>query len=110
MKSQCQEAKSDFDSNEAVCSKTLDLLHLIAGKVRFRIICLLTRGDFCVQDIAEVVGHGNLSNTSQQLKILRMAGVIGHRREQRNVVYFLTDERVRKVISFLRKEFLQPTQ
>ena len=102
--------KQEFERNEAVCSKTLDLLHLIAGKVRFRIICLLARGDFCVQDIAEVVGHGNLSNTSQQLKILRMAGVIGHRRERRNVVYFLTDARVHKMIRFLRKEFLQTTQ
>lgn len=101
--------KNEFESNEAVCSKTLDVLHLIAGKVRFRIICLLTRGDFCVQDIAEVVGHGNLSNTSQQLKILRMAGVVGHRREQRNVVYYLCDDRVRKMIGFLREKFLQTT-
>ena len=99
--------KLEFESNEAVCSKTLDLLHLLAAKVRFRIVCLLTRGDFCVQDIAEVVGQGNLSNTSQQLKILRMAGVIGHRREQRKVIYFLIDARVRKMIHFLRKEFLQ---
>jgi len=98
--------KLELGRNEAVCGKVLDLLHLVSGKVRFRIICLLARGDFCVRDIAGVVGHGNLSNTSQQLKILRMAGVVGHRREQRNIIYFLADERVRKMIRFLRREFL----
>lgn len=106
MKSVCGTVKSQFERNEAVCSKTLDLLQLVANKVRFRIICLLLRGDFCVQEIAGVVGHGGLSNTSQQLKILRMAGIVGNRREERKMVYFLSDERVRTMIKFLQKEFL----
>jgi DNA-binding transcriptional ArsR family regulator len=106
MKSECARIKKDFERNAAVCAKTLDLLHLISNKVRFRIICLLTRGDFCVQDIAGVVGHGNLSNTSQQLKILRLAGLISQRREARRIIYSLTDDRVRDMISYLRKKFL----
>jgi DNA-binding transcriptional ArsR family regulator len=102
----CRQMKTDFERSETVCARTLDLLHLISNKVRFRIICLLTRGDFCVQDIASVVGHGNLSNTSQQLKILRMAGIVDHRREERRIIYRLADERVRSMIAFLQKKFL----
>lgn len=98
--------KREFETNEAVCEKTLSLVQLLSNKVRFRIICLLSKGEFCVQDIAEVVGHGNLSNTSQQLKTLRMAGLIGHRRQQKNMFYHLADDRVRKMIGFLRNEFI----
>ena len=98
--------KEEFDRNESVCAKTLNLLHLISSKVRFRIICLLTRGDFCVNEIADVVGLGNLSNISQQLKILRMAGLIDHRKEERKVIYHLADSRIRKMIGYLQNEFL----
>jgi DNA-binding transcriptional ArsR family regulator len=106
----CAEMISQFERNEAVCAKTLSLLQLISGKVRFRILCLLSRGPFCVQEIAQVVGHGNLSNTSQQLKILRLAGLIERHRDEQKLIYRLADDRVQTLIGFLRNEFLETKQ
>jgi len=100
----------EFLSNEAVCAKVLTLFHLLSNKARFRIVCLLARGEFCVHEIAEVVGAGRLSNISQQLKMLTMAGVIVRRRDQNRILYSLQDERIRTMIEFLRVEFLESEQ
>jgi DNA-binding transcriptional ArsR family regulator len=97
----------EFQSNEAVCARVLTLFHLLSNKARFRIVCLLARGEFCVHEIAEVVGAGRLSNISQQLKMLTMAGVIVRRRDHTRILYTLKDERIRTMIEFLRLQFLE---
>ena len=104
----CQQIRLEFQSNELVCAKVLTLFHLLSNKARFRIVCLLAQGEFCVQEIAEVVGAGRLSNISQQLKMLTMAGVIERRREQTRILYTLKDERIRRMVDFLRVQFMQP--
>ena len=98
--------RAAFRRNEAVCGRILDLIQLISNKTRFRIICLLAQGEFCVGEIVEVVSQGQMSNVSQQLKILTVAGILERRRDQRRILYSLKDERVRNMIRFLRKQFL----
>lgn len=105
----CQVVRDEFERNEAVCSRALTLFHLISNKARFRIICLLTRGDFCVQEICQVVGQGHLSNISQQLKILLLAGLVERRRQNRQIIYSLKDQRLRGMIAFLQDQFLEQT-
>ena len=94
-----------FERNEAVCRHVLSLFQLFSNKGRFRIACLLTRGEFCVNEIIAVVG-GKASNISQQLKILTLSGVIERRRVERRILYSLKDKRVRAMIGFLQKQFL----
>ena len=101
------EIRNDFRRNDAVCGRVVGLFQLISNKSRFRIICLLTRGEFCVREIMEAVGGGKLSNISQQLKTLALAGVVERRREEQKVLYRLKDERVRGMIAFLRAQFLE---
>lgn len=98
--------RDDFRKNDTVCSQVVGLFQLISNKGRFRIICLLTQGEFCVHEIMEAVGGGKLSNISQQLKTLALAGVVERRREDRRILYRLRDERVRNMIGFLRGQFL----
>lgn len=98
----------EFQGNEAVCAKVLTLFHLLSNKARFRIVCLLARGEFCVHEIADVVGAGRLSNISQQLKMLTMAGVIERRRDQTRILYTLKDKRIRRMVNFLRVQFMEP--
>lgn len=102
------EIKREFEGNEAVCGKVLTLFHLASNKARFRIICMLARGEFCVNEIVEVVSEGKLSNISQQLKMLTLAGLIERRREGRQILYSLKDQRLREMIEFLRSRFLEP--
>jgi DNA-binding transcriptional ArsR family regulator len=82
------------------------LFQLFSNKGRFRIACLLARGEFCVNEITEVVSEGKLSNISQQLKMLALSGVIERRRENQHILYRLKDPRVGKMIQFLQEQFL----
>lgn len=102
-----EELKKEFRENEEMCAHIIDLFQLISNKHRFRIVCILSRGDFCVTEIAEILGTDKLSNLSQQLKILRLAGIISSHREEKNMIYRLSDERMRRIIAFLREQNLQ---
>ena len=106
MKLACQEMKEAFKKNEAVCTRVMSLFQLISSKTRFRIICLLLRGEFCVGEIVEVVSEGQLSNVSQQLKVLTLAGIIERRRLKQQILYSLKDPRVKELIQFLQQQFL----
>ena len=97
--------KEVFKRNEAVCTRVLGLFLLFSNKGRFRIVCLLARGEFCVQEITEVVGE-KASNISQQLKMLTLSGVIERRRVEQRILYSLKDKRVRRMIQFLQDQFL----
>ncbi|SRR6266536_4135902 len=102
-----RELKKAFQANEAVCARVIGLFQLFSNKGRFRIACLLARGEFCVNEITEVVSEGKLSNISQQLRILTLANVIERRREEQRILYRLKDERVRNLVAFLQKQFLE---
>ncbi|XOV73748.1 MAG: ArsR/SmtB family transcription factor [Verrucomicrobiota bacterium] len=100
--------KREFEQNNVVCSKVIDLFQLISNKSRFRILCILSQDEFCVNDIAEILGETKLSNISQQLRILSLAGVIAKRKENKFVFYRLADERFGQMLQFLRKSYLKP--
>ena len=106
MNSVCQELKEAFQKNEVVCVRVINLFHLFSNKGRFRIACLLARGEFCVNEITEVVSEGKMSNVSQQLKMLTLSGVIERRRDNQRILYRLKDKRVGKMIQFLQEQFL----
>lgn len=99
-----QQLKTEFRGSEAMCYQLIGLFQLLANKGRFRIICLLARGEFCVKEIVDIINAGKLSNISQQLKALTLAGVIERRREDRKIIYRLKDERLRRLVDFLRDE------
>ena len=100
-----QTLKERFENNDAICQSVIELFQLVSNKTRFRIVCALSQGDFCVQEIAEIVGVESLSNISQQLKTLRLAGIVESRRNRTNVIYKLANEQVRHMIDYLQKEF-----
>ncbi len=107
---QLQQIKDEFDSNQQVCEQVVGLFQLLSNKVRFRIVCLLLHGEACVQEIADVVSEGQMSNISQQLRMLRLAGVVAKRRDKKQIQYRIADERIRGLIEFLRCEYLQAIQ
>jgi DNA-binding transcriptional ArsR family regulator len=101
-----RQLKMEFKRHEALCQKVLTTFHLLSNKARFRIVCLLARGEFCVHDISEVVGGCNISNISQQLKMLSLSGVVSKRRDQKRILYRLKDDKVRELIEFLQQQHL----
>ena len=109
LNSKGREIQKEFQGNEAICGSLIELFQMIANKCRFRIICTLAKGEFCVNDLAEIIGETKVSNISQHLKILRLAGIIACHREEKRMVYHLADERIRGMIDYFRNEFLEPT-
>jgi DNA-binding transcriptional ArsR family regulator len=104
-----EQIRKRFAANEAVCERVTGALSLMSNKTRFRILCVLAEGDFCVTDIAEAVQMGKLSNISQQLRVLSLAGIVEKTREQQHVIYRLKDRRVAELIKVLEKAFAQET-
>jgi DNA-binding transcriptional ArsR family regulator len=91
--------------DSALCSRMLDVLALMSNKTRFRILCTLAEGEFCVGELLAVVDSGKFSYISQQLKILSLGGLVASRRAQRQTFYRLADPRIAQLITFLRKKY-----
>jgi ArsR family transcriptional regulator, arsenate/arsenite/antimonite-responsive transcriptional repressor len=64
------------------------LFKALGDDVRLRIIALLSHGELCVCHVEEALGLTQ-TNASRQLGILRAAGIVTHRREDRWVYYTL---------------------
>ena len=107
---QLKQIKDEFDGNQVVCEQVIGLFQLLSNKVRFRIICMLLHGEACVQEIADVVAEGQMSNISQQLRMLRLSGVVAKRRDKKQIQYRVIDERIGGLIEFMRCEYLQAEQ
>ncbi len=106
MKRRTEKLDRMMQMNEEPCAHVITLFQLLSNKTRFRIVCLLVQGEFCVNEIVGAVCGGKLSNISQQLKILTLAGVVERRRLDRNILYSLKDDRLRKTVQFLRRQFM----
>ena len=98
--------KARFENNELVCEKIIGLFSLLSNKIRFRIVCLLMEGDFCVSEIVDIIQIGKISNISQQLKLLTMSGIVEKRRDKKNIYYQLVHEELQHIMTFLHDNYL----
>ena len=98
--------KNLFLNNEIVCEKIIGLFSLLSNKIRFRILCLLMEGDFCVSEIVDIICIGKISNISQQLKLLTMANIVEKRRDKKQIYYHLKHEEIKHIIEFLHENYL----
>ena len=107
---QLQSIKEEFRNGQAVCEQVVGLFHLLSNKIRFRIVCTLLRGEACVQDLVEVLGLDQMSNVSQQLRMLRLAGLVTKRRDGKQSLYRVADDRIGGLIEFMRRHYLKPDE
>jgi len=86
----------DLPAN-ALVTPTVQLLKGFADATRLRILCLLRGREVCVH---EIVGALDVSQSavSHQLRVLRDARLVAHRREGRHVYYRLADDHVREML------------
>ena len=100
-----EEIRERFENNEDVCGRVISTLSLMANKTRFRILCVLAEGDFCVGEIVDAVQMGTPWNISQQLRIHTLAGVLEKTRDEQRIIYHLQDRRLAKLIKVLEREY-----
>ena len=96
--------KSKFTRERVRCLAIMDILSLVSNKTRFQILCALHEDDFCVNELVEIV-DGKMSNVSQQLKSLSLAGIVSRRREEQRIIYSLSDDKVRNLLTYLQQQF-----
>ena len=95
--------RSRFIRERSRCQRIMDMLSLVSNKTRFQILCALHEDDFCVNELVEIVG-GKMSNVSQQLKSLSLAGMVSRRRENQRIIYSLSDKSVCNLLTYLQQQ------
>jgi DNA-binding transcriptional ArsR family regulator len=81
-----------------------ELLRNLANPSRLAIICLLLEGERSVMELEAALGL-HQPTLSQQLAVLRRAGLIAGRRTARQVYYRVSDERAAGIVAALRGLF-----
>jgi len=99
IETQCdgEEAPAEQVPDEAVVTPTVQLLKGFADGTRLRILCLLRDREVCVHEIVDALDLSQ-SAVSHQLRTLRDARLVSHRREGRHVYYRLADDHVREML------------
>ncbi|HEY1413367.1 MAG TPA: metalloregulator ArsR/SmtB family transcription factor [Rhodopila sp.] len=83
---------------------TAEFLRALAHPTRLQILCRLLDGEAAVAAFESELGLKQ-PNLSQQLGLLRDAGLVATRREAKSIFYSLADDRVRPVLDTLRDTF-----
>ena len=105
LKGPAKDIKLRFEKNNVVCERIIHIFSLLSNKIRFRIVCLLSKGEFFVQEIVDIISCGNLTNISQHLKLLNLSGVISKKRDKKKIIYFIRDHKVKELVEYLEKTY-----
>jgi len=82
------------------------LLGILANPLRFHILCALTYQPFTVGELVDLC-EANLSNVSQQLKLMWLGGMVSKEKQGKTVHYKLADPRIEKLITVFETLFKQ---
>lgn len=85
-------------------AEVAELLKTLANRNRLMIVCKLVEGEFSVGQIEEELGIRQ-PTLSQQLTILREAGIVSTRREAKQIFYRLTEEKAARLVAALHAIF-----
>jgi len=91
------------------CNEVQQLLHTMANPVRFHILCALRVQQFTVTDLVGI-SDANLSNVSQQLKMMWISGYLKKEKKGKQVYYRLASERIEKVVGYLESLFPEASE
>lgn len=85
---------------EARAAEVAGLLKTLAHPARLMLVCTLIEGEFSVGDLERRLGI-HQPTLSQQLNVLREAGIVETRREGKQIFYRLTAEKAARLVGAL---------
>lgn len=88
---------SELDRMAMEACEAADFLKALGHEGRLMILCYLATGEKSVSDLEQLLSARQAA-VSQQLSRLRLEGLVGARRDGKNIYYSLADERARKII------------
>jgi ArsR family transcriptional regulator len=83
-----------------------ELFKALADEMRTRILYLLSFGELCVCDLAEVL-ETSLPAVSHHLRLLKMMHLVKYRRDGRMVYYSLSDGHVLRLIQVAQEHYAE---
>lgn len=83
------------------------LLKTLAHPARLMLACTLAEGEYAVGELEEKLGIRQ-PTLSQQLGVLREAGVVETRREAKQIFYRLSEQKAARLIEALYTIFCEP--
>ena len=84
-----------------------ELFKVFGDTTRVKIISALFEAEMCVCDIAELLSMSQ-SAISHQLRVLRQARLVKHRKEGKVVFYSLSDEHIKDIFNQGLEHILEP--
>lgn len=84
-----------------------ELFKVFGDTTRVKIISALFEAELCVCDIAVLLGMSQ-SAISHQLRVLRQARLVKHRKEGKVVFYSLDDEHIKTIFNQGLEHILEP--
>jgi ArsR family transcriptional regulator len=91
-----------FTPGRPLAEAKADLFKALAHPARIRVLELLAERDCTVGELAEETGL-ELSHLSQQVSVLRRAGIVGSRRVRNNVICTLCDPQTAELLAVARR-------
>jgi ArsR family transcriptional regulator len=90
------------DASRRQFRKDAEVLRALASESRLVIVDRLSRGECCVCDLVEIIGHDQ-STVSKHLATLRQAGIVEGERRGNHIYYRLLTPCVLSVLSCVEK-------
>ncbi|MCF7953986.1 MAG: metalloregulator ArsR/SmtB family transcription factor [Spirochaetales bacterium] len=90
--------------SEDRCSQVARMMSIMSNPIRFHILCALSFEPFTVSELVELSG-ARLSNVSQQLKMMTLAGYLVKERRGKQIYYQLQEKRISQLLGELEKMF-----
>ncbi len=91
-----------FTPGRPIADAKADLFKALAHPARVRVLELLAEGEHTIGELAEATGL-ELSHLSQQVTVLRRAGIVDSRRVRSNVVCALRDPQTAELLAVARR-------
>lgn len=82
---------------ESLVDEAVILLKGFADPTRFKLLLLLRQGEVCVHQLVDILEMSQ-SAVSHQLRVLRSARLVSHKKRGRHVFYRLADDHVRMML------------
>lgn len=83
-------SRKDLPLSDKMLELVASRFRILGEPLRLRILQLLDAGEATVNEIVEAL-HANQSNISKHLKLLYESGLVGRRRDQTSIHYFIAD-------------------
>ena len=97
-------ASPEIDTLAAQAAEVAGLLKTLAHPARLMLVCALVEREFSVGALEQALGI-HQPTLSQQLNVLRDAGIVETRRDGKQIFYRLTEEKAARLVGALHAIF-----